>query len=83
MIRYGVWVIYLVMLSTVKFKGTSARYNELDGCWHVFIDAGANIGIHSRFLFEPEKFPNSKFSLIFDEYFGRDRDASTTCAVSF
>ena len=45
--------------------------------------AGANIGIHSRFLFEPDKFPRSSFREVFDRFFGIDRDASTTCAVAF
>ena len=25
-----------------------------NGCYHVFIDAGSNVGVHGRFLFEPE-----------------------------
>jgi hypothetical protein len=30
-----------------------------DGCLNILLDAGANIGIHSRFLFEPKKYPNA------------------------
>ena len=71
-----------VSLVATVMVGAEAR-RLLDGCWHVFLDAGANIGIHSRFLFEPERFPKSQFRLVFDTYFGADRDAQTTCAVSF
>ena len=51
-----------------------ATASQLDGCYHVFVDAGANIGIHTRFLFEPSKFPRSSFRKVFDKYFGADRD---------
>ena len=71
-----------VSLVATVMVGAEAR-RLLDGCWHVFLDAGANIGIHSRFLFEPERFPKSQFRIVFDTYFGADRDAHTTCAVSF
>ena len=47
-----------------------ATASPLDGCYHVFVDAGANIGIHTRFLFEPSKFPRSSFRKVFDKYFG-------------
>ena len=47
-----------------------ATASQLDGCYHVFVDAGANIGIHTRFLFEPSKFPRSSFRKVFDKYFG-------------
>ena len=60
-----------------------ATASQLDGCYHVFVDAGANIGIHTRFLFEPSKFPGSSFRKVFDKYFGADRDPLTTCAVAF
>ena len=60
-----------------------ATASPLDGCYHVFVDAGANIGIHTRFLFEPSKFPRSSFRKVFDKYFGADRDPLTTCAVAF
>lgn len=30
-----------------------------DGCYHIFLDVGANIGVHTRFLFEPMKYPEA------------------------
>ena len=63
------------------------------GCRNVFIDLGANIGIHSRFLFEPQRYPSERhpktgkelhpYAAIFDSEFGRDRDLNATCAVAF
>ena len=42
-----------------------------DGCYHVFLDVGSNVGVHGRFLFEPEKYPNANIAHgIFDEHFG-------------
>ena len=55
-----------------------------DGCLHVFIDAGSNKGVHGRFLFEPEKYPNNKFQRKFDEAFGpAPRDNSEICVFAF
>ena len=46
-----------------------------DGCYHVFIDVGSNIGMHARFLFEPDKFPRSKTSVAaLQQQFGLLRD---------
>jgi hypothetical protein len=49
-------------------RSSSATTTKLaDGCHHIFLDVGANIGVHSRFLFEPDKYPNAdKAHSIFD-----------------
>ena len=73
----------LQLLLLVSRAAPANAASPLDGCHHVFLDVGANIGIHSRFLFEPDKFPRSSFKEVFDRYFGTDRDAATTCAVAF
>ena len=46
-------------------------------CKYIYVDMGANIGVHSRFLFEPEKYPPKikRFHLkemyeLFDKHFG-------------
>ena len=57
---------------------------KLEGCHNVFIDAGANIGMHARFLFEPQAYPDSTFVSVFDKYFGAaDQRGKTTCAIEF
>lgn len=62
---------------------------RLDGCYHVFLDLGANIGVHARFLFEPQKYQikrNTSFHPyleVMDAVFGADRDLNSTCAVEF
>jgi Methyltransferase FkbM domain len=57
-----------------------------DGCYHVFLDVGANIGVHTRFLFEPEQYPGSHIAKqIFDKVFGMpsERDNRDLCAIAF
>lgn len=55
-----------------------------DGCFHVFLDVGANIGVHGRFLFEPEKYPKARVARsIFDSEFGSDRDNRDICSFEF
>ena len=59
-----------------------------DGCKHVFVDVGMNIGVQTRKLFEPAAYPwtqveerSSNFSFIeaFNDEFGPDR-SSNVCA---
>ncbi|QDZ23122.1 hypothetical protein A3770_09p56400 [Chloropicon primus] len=55
-----------------------------DGCHHVFLDVGANIGIHTRFLFEPSLYPDASLSTaIFESQFGSGRDNRDFCAFGF
>jgi Methyltransferase FkbM domain len=49
----------------------AAPPQDADGCYHVFIDVGANIGVHARFLLEPEKYVKAKKAqTIFDTELG-------------
>lgn len=60
-----------------------------DGCRHVYLDLGANIGVHNRFLFQPEFYPDTSMRSAFDESFGSaERRAlpsqeSGICAFAF
>lgn len=54
-----------------------------DGCYHIFIDAGSNRGVHGRFLFEPEKYNQSRFIPKFDEIYGPDRPLQNVCVFAF
>jgi len=37
---------------------TTIQQSKLgDGCYHIFLDVGSNIGIHARFLYEPDRYP--------------------------
>ena len=47
-------------VSTVDYDLRERVGNATNGCVNVFVDAGANIGIHTRFLFEPAKYPKSR-----------------------
>ena len=65
--------------------------NILDGCYHVYLDVGSNLGIQVRKLFEPFKYPKAKIKNVFDILFGNEtvrntkleRGDSYVCAVGF
>ncbi|KAL3805585.1 hypothetical protein HJC23_005829 [Cyclotella cryptica] len=61
------------------------RKNKLgDGCYHVFLDVGANIGVHSRFLYEPDSYPDARIARsIFGKEFGASRDNRDFCVFAF
>src|SRR6185436_9263816 len=57
--------------------------SPFDGCYNVFLDIGANIGVHIRKLFEPHLYPDSQRMLhLFNQAFGSDIHVrrNTTCA---
>jgi hypothetical protein len=60
-----------------------------DGCKHVYLDLGANIGVHNRFLFQPEFYPKTSMKGVFDEAFGspkirsRPSNDSGICTFAF
>lgn len=71
-------------LTGVDASTTSTKL--ADGCFHVFMDVGANIGVHGRFLLEPHKFPNAKDALkFFQNQFGppATRDNGDICVFAF
>ena len=81
----GCFLSVVGSLNNQPATSTSTRRPKLaDGCLHVFLDAGANIGIHSRFLFEPHQYPLAvEPHKIFNEAFGEQRDPRDVCAFAF
>jgi len=58
----------------------------LDGCHHVYLDIGTNIGIQIRKLYEPKKYDAAPVHDIFNKYFHRNiEDLNSTlpyiCAI--
>jgi hypothetical protein len=58
-----------------------------DGCYHVFLDVGANVGVHGRFLLEPQKYPKMyRGSSTSVELFGKEYgplDNQDVCIFAF
>ena len=42
----------------------------LDGCYHVYLDVGSNIGVQVRKLFQPDEYPGAAALEVFRETFG-------------
>ncbi|KAL9187335.1 hypothetical protein ACHAXT_001438 [Thalassiosira profunda] len=65
----------------------SSPTNRLgNGCHHVYLDAGANIGVHTRFLFEPHHYPKARNAhRAFNHAFGPpgQRDPRDICSFGF
>ena len=43
----------------------------LDGCRHVYLDVGSNIGVQVRKLYQPELYPGAGILPVFKEAFGK------------
>ena len=79
-------------LEATDHRGSPFRtaYNRMpqmgDGCRHVFLDVGANRGVHVRALMEPELFPGALFVKLnfWSQYFGQSfHNDTTVCAFGF
>lgn len=57
-----------------------------DGCYHIFLDMGSNVGVHGRFLLEPDKYKRAgKAHAVFNKHFGpvEKRNNSDFCVFAF
>ena len=50
--------------------GGEGEGRMLDGCYHVYLDMGTNVGIQIRKLYQPHLFPKAGVLPLFDKYFG-------------
>ena len=72
-----------VLCAASRHTTADAVQHAANGCLNVFLDIGANVGVHGRFLLEPNQYPKAKYKPIFDRIFGTDRNRSATCALEF
>ena len=78
-------IVFLLIVSLISTSLLQSQDFNLDGCYHVYLDVGTNVGIQIRKLYEPEKYPDAKIHRIFDEHFKRKNVTSTghICAIGF
>jgi hypothetical protein len=57
-------------ISSSKLSSEFGRENELDGCYHVYLDVGSNVGVQVRKLFEPDLYPDAPVLEVFNSVFG-------------
>ena len=104
-LQYTSWVVPYAILLTLYTINTHYKNmdldtptrldpqysNILDGCYHVYLDVGSNLGVQVRKLFEPYKYPDAKVHRVFDLLFGERALRNYTmkgndkhvCAVGF
>ena len=68
----GFFHVILVLYFSISATGRESRgTNLLDGCRHVYLDVGSNIGVQVRKLYQPELYPGAVVLPVFKEAFGR------------
>ena len=69
-----IFVFIVISYQTTHNKNKQLLYvelqNFLDGCHHVYLDVGSNIGVQIRKLFEPERYPDAPIHSFFTQNFG-------------
>ena len=105
LLQYTAWIVLFVTFFTLCTINTEYKYKELspaerleleysnilDGCYHVYLDVGSNLGIQVRKLFEPSLYPKAKINRYFNILFGNDtvrkhelkENDKYICAVGF
>lgn len=53
-----------------------------DGCRHIYLDVGSNVGVQVRKLFEPHLYPDAPSLGIFERYFGQN-PGKDVCVFGF
>jgi len=69
-----------------NFKSLAVEDSQslLDGCYHVYLDVGSNVGVQVRKLFQPQQYPNAPILPLFDKEFGKaETRKERVCAVGF
>ena len=88
----NILVLILIPIGNSQIAQLLHQDNILDGCYHIYIDAGSNIGNSIRKIFEPEKYPNAPLLSTFDNFFGTIENrrsksmkdnGNMVCAVGF
>lgn len=70
--------------TTAAAVATARKSKLADGCYHVLLGVGANIGVNVRFLYEPHLYPKAhKVWKLFDDEFGSSRDNGDQCVFAF
>jgi len=70
--------------SFLKSVAEEDRQGLLDGCYHVYLDVGSNVGVQVRKLFQPSLYPKAPILPMFDKTFGPLKDRKDKiCAVGF
>jgi FkbM family methyltransferase len=77
-------VCFVLMAWTVHGFNFVDKDSSVEGCRYVYLDVGSNKGMHVRFLFESDKYPQNQYSKrIFDKFFMANRHRSDICAFGF
>ena len=93
-------IICIFVLIVISYQITHNKNKQLlnvelqnffDGCHHVYLDVGSNIGVQIRKLFEPERYPDAPIHSYFNQNFGtvderkssHSGHASFLCAIGF
>ena len=53
-------VVVLLLHTCLGWERTPDGAALADGCWHVYLDVGSNIGVQVRKLFEPERYGGAR-----------------------
>ena len=60
--------------STSEFpreKWSPVTSDLLDGCYHIYLDVGTNVGVQVRKVFEPISYPDAPVLEVFEKEFGQ------------
>ncbi len=75
-------LVTYVQSSATRPRGLHTHSDKLaNGCRHVYVDMGTNIGHQIRKVYQPDLYPDNPTEAIFANHFGEHRDS--VCAFGF
>jgi hypothetical protein len=83
-LAFRIVLLSALALSIAAINFTDNDSASVDGCRYVYLDVGANMGMHVRFLYEAENYPKNEYGKeMFDRFFMKNRHRSDICAFGF
>ena len=87
-VLFAIFIMYVIFSNTYYFPNhdtyfTTINMAELKSCKCVFLDVGANRGVHTRKLYEPRRYAFSAYMIVFDEHIHSRCSLFETCSVLF
>ncbi|KNC75318.1 hypothetical protein SARC_12155 [Sphaeroforma arctica JP610] len=94
---YPIYVVFGLVFGIILYRSSlgglgkgyvanSSRHsasNELDGCYHIYLDCGSNRGVQVRKLYQPDLYPKAAINKIFHNEFGDVHSRKPVCSVGF
>ena len=78
-----IWAFFVFSTIASPDHHRHVKTKVADGCRHIYIDMGTNVGHQINKLYQPHLYSGNPTEQIFQQYFGTEADRERVCAFGF